>query len=130
LLALPFALASLAHRVELFHDELTLAFADLAEATTDVERRASQRLSVGEGNRQAEEPARMTEQALIQSTEFFDDAWILKTTVAFVGKEQASEKNRPQYCFMLHTASRVGADSTALLTLARTRTQTSARRSA
>jgi hypothetical protein len=93
LLALSFALASLAHRIELFHDELTLAFADLAEATTEVERRASQRINIREGNGQVKQPARMSEQALIQSTEFFDDAWILKMTVAFVGKEQASAEN-------------------------------------
>mmetsp|Transcript_15526 Transcript_15526/g.32001 ORF Transcript_15526/g.32001 Transcript_15526/m.32001 type:complete len:496 (-) Transcript_15526:8-1495(-) len=70
-------------QVELFHDELTVAFTDLAMATTRIEQRASFREISERENKEAELP-RLSEQELLESTEFFNDEWVLRMTVQFV----------------------------------------------
>ncbi|GMI03295.1 hypothetical protein TrRE_jg5637 [Triparma retinervis] len=85
-------------QIELFHDQLSFAFADLAEVTTSEEERRASVVSVGRngdveddgdsgrdsGSRGAGIPRFLSGKELVETTEFFDETFVLSMSIAFV----------------------------------------------
>jgi len=82
-------------RIELFHDTLNISFSDLAEATTAEEERQASIASSSRVLHSIASPSTQEDSVfgnfkslgdrdLVEKTEFFDEAWVLKMTVSFV----------------------------------------------
>jgi len=74
-------------QIQLFHDDLAMAFTDLAEVTTSEVKKV--RSITANGSDESEQSIRRSTKSeivetSIKTTEFFDENWVLKMSVAFV----------------------------------------------